>query len=181
MTHRIGTLVAGVVVALSAAPVAAYAQGASPVADALRADLMQAQRNLVAAAKEMPADKYGYQPTKQQRTFAQLVLHVAGSNEFMCSTISGRARPKEARMQPTAPKDSLVARVQRSFAYCTAALKGVTDAELGTEVPFFGGRKISRAGAIMGLVEDWADHYGQAAMYLRLNGHLPPTARGGGM
>ncbi len=181
MVRRIGLLVAGALVALGTAPAAAHAQGASPVSDALRADLTQAQRNLVAAAREMPADKYGFQPTKEQRTFGQLVLHVAGSNDFMCSTISGQPRPTEARMEPTAPKDSLVARVERSFAYCASALKGVTDADLGAEVPFFGGRKISRAGAILGLVEDWADHYGQAAMYLRLNGHLPPTARRGGM
>ena len=27
-------------------------------------------------------------------------------------------------------------------------------------------------------VEDWADHYSQLAIYLRLNGLLPPTAKG---
>jgi hypothetical protein len=26
-------------------------------------------------------------------------------------------------------------------------------------------------------MEDWADHYSQFAIYLRLNGLLPPTAR----
>ena len=25
--------------------------------------------------------------------------------------------------------------------------------------------------------EDWADHYSQLAIYLRLNGFLPPTAK----
>jgi hypothetical protein len=29
----------------------------------------------------------------------------------------------------------------------------------------------------MGLSASWADHYGAAAMYLRLTGLLPPTAR----
>jgi hypothetical protein len=28
---------------------------------------------------------------------------------------------------------------------------------------------------------DWADHYSQAAIYLRLNGLLPPTAKKSGM
>jgi hypothetical protein len=31
--------------------------------------------------------------------------------------------------------------------------------------------------AFIGLIADWADHYGQQAIYLRLNGVLPPTAR----
>ena len=34
----------------------------------------------------------------------------------------------------------------------------------------------ARATAMIGLVTDWANHYGQQAMYLRLNGVLPPTA-----
>jgi hypothetical protein len=31
--------------------------------------------------------------------------------------------------------------------------------------------------ALVGLVDDWSDHYSQLAMYLRLNGILPPTAK----
>ena len=31
----------------------------------------------------------------------------------------------------------------------------------------------------IGAAEDWADHYGQLAAYLRLNGILPPTAQHG--
>jgi hypothetical protein len=44
-------------------------------------------------------------------------------------------------------------------------------------VLFFGGRKATRARAVIALAQDWADHYAQAAMYLRLNGILPPSAR----
>ncbi|HKI94240.1 MAG TPA: DinB family protein [Gemmatimonadales bacterium] len=181
MAHRIGWLVAGACAALGVVPIAAHAQAPNPVTDALRSDLTRAQSNLVGSAQEMPADKYGYQPTKEQRTFAQLVLHIAGSNVFMCSTIAGKQRPKEARLEASAPKDSLVARLRSSFEYCHAALQNVTDGDLAGEVPTFGGRKISKAGAIMGLIEDWSDHYAQAAIYLRLNGHLPPTARHRGM
>jgi hypothetical protein len=40
-----------------------------------------------------------------------------------------------------------------------------------------GGRQGPRAFALIALTNDWADHYSAAAMYLRLNGLLPPTAR----
>ncbi len=40
-----------------------------------------------------------------------------------------------------------------------------------------GGRKATKARVAIALAQDWADHYAQAAMYLRLNGILPPSAR----
>lgn len=151
---------------------------ANPVSTNLRSELQRSQKNLVAAAEEMPADKYGFKPTPAQMSFGQLVLHVAGSNEFMCATIAGTKAPQRAKLAPTASKDSLVARIKQSFDYCSTTLAAVDDAKLGEMVPFFGGRKISRGGAMMGLAGDWSDHYGAAAIYLRLNGILPPTARG---
>lgn len=157
-------------------PAGLLAQG-SPVSDAIRNELATAKRNMVAAAAEMPADKFAFKPTDAQRSFGQLVLHVAGSNVFMCSSISGKKAPEMQRLAPTAPKGQLMQRLRDSFAFCESALADVTDADLGAQVPYFGRRTVSRATAMIGLAQDWADHYSQQAMYLRLNGHLPPTAR----
>jgi hypothetical protein len=52
----------------------------------------------------------------------------------------------------------------------------VTDAKLGDTSEFWGDRKALRACALIALTNDWANHYSAAAMYLRLNGLLPPTA-----
>lgn len=194
MTSRVITFGIVALAACVALPAAAHAQSAqkdhttriqpdpSPVMNALRQVSPEYQRNLVGSAEEMPADKYGYKPTAQQRTFGALMLHVAMSNEFMCSSISGQPQPKAAQLEPTSPKAQLVARLKESFSYCTDVLAKVNDSGLDQQVPFFGNRKVTRATAVMGLAEDWADHYGQAAMYLRLNGMLPPSAqRRGGM
>lgn len=163
--------------ALAVVP-ALHAQGAQhPVSAALRQDLQREQRNLVAAAEAMPADKYGFKPTPAQMSFGQLVLHVAGSNEFICGGIAGTKAPARAKLTPAAPKAELVARMRESFAFCSSALAGVTDSDLAAQLPFFGGRTISRAGMMLDIAGDWADHYGAMAMYLRLNGILPPTAR----
>ncbi len=174
MRRSLGVLAFG----LLAIPAVAFAQEVSnPVSAALKAALERAQRNLVAAAEEMPADKYGYKPTPAQMSFAQLVLHVAGSNEYLCAAISGGKAPERTKLAPTDPKDSLVNRLKASFDYCATALAGVDDSKMGESIPFFGGRQISRAGAMLDLAADWADHYSTAAGYLRLNGLLPPTAR----
>ena len=155
------------------------AASSNPVSDALRTSLKRAEENLVAAAKEMPADKYSYAPTPAQMSFGKLVLHVAGSNNFMCSTISGNKAPERSKLEPGDTKDKLVSALEESFQYCNTALANLTDSNLGEEVPFFGGRKISRAAAVLGLAEDWGDHYSLAATELRLNGMLPPTAKQG--
>ena len=170
-----------VLAALVATAATAGAQASNPVTDALRAMVPGASRNFVGAADDMPADKYGYHPTPAQMTFGQLVLHVATSNEFLCSRIGGVPAPTEAKLTATSPKADLVARAKRSFDFCESAFAKLTDASLTDSVPFFGGRKVTKAAAVLDIAADWADHYGASAIYLRLNGHLPPTAQRGRM
>lgn len=162
-------------VLLTAAPLAA--QNANPVSNALRERLQRQSKNLIAAAEEMPADKYDFHPTPAQMTFGHLVLHVAGANYNTCSQIAGVAAPKREDVKDTDGKDKLVAALKQSFDFCTSALAKVDDSHLSDEVTLFGHWKTTRANAMMELPADLADHYGMAAMYLRLNGLLPPTAK----
>ena len=85
------------------------------------------------------------------------------------------------KIDSTAGKDAIVARVKSAFAFCNSALKPLTDAGLAEQVPFFGGRTASRAAVEMDLAADLADHYAAIANYMRLNGITPPSARGRGM
>ena len=149
----------------------------SPVADALRVNEQRMAQNLVAAAEEMPADKYGFKPTPAQMSFAKVVVHLAEGNDYLCGTIAGVKAPERAKVDTTDTKDKLVARLRETFQFCDTALAKVDDSKLAEQLPFFGGRPASRASVILITVGDWADHYSQAANYLRLNGHLPPTAK----
>ena len=124
----------------------------------------------------MPADKYGFKPTPEMNSFAHLVMHIALSNNGLCSKISGMAAP-DAKMTDTDPKDKLVAALKASFDYCAAALDKVDDSKLGEQMMMFGNHPFSRAGVLIILSDDWYDHYGTQAIYLRLNGILPPTAQ----
>jgi uncharacterized damage-inducible protein DinB len=178
-THSMKTTLQLVALAVCCLAGAASAQNsASPVADALRSAEQRAGRNLVAAAEEMPAAKYGFKPTPAQLTFAAVLGHLAKGNDFLCSRIGGVDAPKRTDVAKDAPKDKLVARLRESFQFCETALAKVDDKDLGGKVPFFGDRQVSRAEAMLAAAEDWADHYSQLAIYLRLNGHLPPTAKG---
>jgi len=107
----------------------------------------------------------------------EIALHLAGGNTFLCASISGKERPTWPKLEPTAPKDTLIARLKASFDWCGTVLASVDDAKLGEMVPWFGPKPVTRATAILAIAEDWSDHYSQLANYLRLNGLLPPTAK----
>jgi hypothetical protein len=163
--------------ACAAAIFGAASYSSAPVSDALRSIAERSGKNLVEAAEEMPADKYGFKPTPAQMTFGEAIVHLSRGNDFLCSKIGGIEAPKRAELAKTAPKDQLVARLRESFKFCETTLAKVDDSGLSTKVKFFGNNEVTRAEAMFVTAEDWADHYSQLAIYLRLNGHLPPTAK----
>ena len=161
--------------ALCALPAVLASQ--SPVADGFRNEAHSAGSKLVAAAEAMPAGKYSFKPTPAQMSFGEVVVHLSGGNDYFCSAIGGVPQPTRSKVAPTDSKDVLVARLKETFAFCDTALANVDDSKLGEELPFFGGRKMTRGAMMITASDDWGDHYSQSAIYMRLNGVLPPTAK----
>jgi len=157
---------------------AAFAQQtASPVSDVVRQMLPGREANTVAAIEAMPPDKFDYKPTPEQMTFGHLAAHIASSNYLFCSNAGGVMAPKTDELKGAEGKDKLVAAVKASFEFCHTALAKADDSKLNENITWFDGKPRPRAWAVMALAASWADHYGMAAMYLRLNGLLPPTAK----
>jgi DinB superfamily len=167
--------------AVSVLPCVAAAQTPAPVADAFKKNAEDVGKNLIAAAEEMPADKYSFRPTPPQMSFAMVVVHLANGNDYLCGKIAGATAPTRAKIDTTASKEALVARLKETFQFCDQSLASVDDSKLGEQIPFFGGKPWARASIMTLTTADWADHYSQAAIYLRLNGKLPPTAKKGSM
>ena len=138
----------------------AAAQSKSPVSDVIRDVVASRQKTIVAAIEAMPADKFDYKPTADQMTFGHLAEHIVEANNFFCSKAADVAEPK-VEVKDNYGKDKLLAAVKASFDFCTTSLAKTDDSKLGDTIEGFGGKKQLRA----------------AAMYLRLNGILPPTAQ----
>lgn len=166
--------------ALLSLPASARSQ-ANPVSDAFRDNAKAAGTNLIAAAEEFPADKYSYKPTPSQMSVGAIVVHLIQGNDYLCGSIGGMKAPERTKVAATDSKETLVARLRETFAFCDQALASLNDSNLGEQLPFFGGRKMTRAAIMTLTTGDWADHYSQYANYLRLNGMLPPTAKKGAM
>jgi uncharacterized damage-inducible protein DinB len=149
----------------------------APVANAFRNHYKDIAKNLIAAAEAVPAEKYSYKPTEAQMSFGQIQMHLAQGNDFLCGAIGGVKAPTRTKIAPSDSKDVLVARLKETFAFCDQALAGVDDSKLGEQLPMFGGRMMSRAAVMTLTTGDWADHYSQEAIYMRINGMLPPSAK----
>lgn len=150
---------------------------ANPIITTIRQMEQRFAKNLTGAADEMPAGKYSYKPTPDQMTFAHLMAHTAEANYGFCAAASGEPAPKE-KVSETDSKDVLSKAVKDSFAYCETALAKVDDSALGQQVTLFDSQT-TRGAALIRMAAAWSDHYGAAAMYLRLNDLVPPSAQKG--
>ena len=153
------------------------AQTANPVVSSAQELVTRQAGFMIAAAEEMPADKYSFKPTPEQFSFGKIIAHVAMANDHVCGMLTSAAAPQTAQVTETSPKDALITALKASFDYCDTALGSLQDSQLGDTITFFGGAKKPRARALIELSADLADHYSQMAMYLRLNGMLPPSAK----
>ncbi len=148
----------------------------NPVATSVRTLLPRQQKNILAAISAMPADKFSYKPTPDQISFARLVAHISESNYSSCSRLANIPAPPVNELKESDSKDTLLAAATASFDFCSTVLSNLDDSALGDTLDF-GRFQAPRAMAAFFLTSGWADHYGAAAMYLRLNGILPPTAQ----
>jgi len=165
------------VFAQAAAPAPAAAPIKDPVTASVRILFPRSQKNILGAIEAMPADKFSFKPTPDQMTFGHLVVHIIESNNFICAKAAAIPEPKVDAVKETDPKDKLLAAAKASFDFCEDAVAKMDDSKLGDSVELFGGHQFPRAMAVLSMASGWADHYGAAAFYLRLNGILPPSAQ----
>lgn len=166
------------VIVLAAATACALAQDASnPVVTSAKEIFQRQSGFMIAAAEQMPADKYGYRPTPDQWTYGKIVSHVIQANFGVCGMLSGDGPGKAPAVTDTTPKDELVPLLKQSFDTCEKALNGLKDSSLGDTITYFRDTKKPRARALVELTDDLEDHYSQMASYLRLSGMTPPSAK----
>jgi uncharacterized damage-inducible protein DinB len=158
--------------------VAAHAQvSANPVVSTAREIFARQSRFIVAAAEQMPADKYSYHPTVDQWSFGKVTSHIAVSGNALCGMLSDTQAPAGPKVGEADSKEILVAALKASFAFCDQALTNLKDSQMGDTITYFRGARTPRARALFELTDDLEDHYSQMASYLRLSGMTPPSAQ----
>jgi uncharacterized damage-inducible protein DinB len=128
------------------------------------------QDKIMKSADAMPESKYSYRPTKDVRSFAELLTHVADISYILCSNVKGEAPPKMAAGKGS--KSEIVAYLKGSFDYCDAVYSGFGDSHLNDPADFWG-HKTNKMFILTQVGNHDALHYGNMVTYLRLNGLVP--------
>ncbi len=136
-------------------------------------------RKLTAMAEDFPEDKYDFKPTPAQRSFAEQLLHAAGSNYFFINPVMGKAQQaaEDPKREQYKSKADVVAFVKKSFADGAAAIQSKGEKGLMTEVVYYPGQKARVLDIAYGIIEHSGEHYGQLVVYYRLAGLVPPESR----
>jgi hypothetical protein len=126
----------------------------------------------------MPEDKFGYKPTAAQRTYGEQILHIAQSNVEVFKLMAAKAAVPSFSTDRTKTKTQLLAALAASYDYGTAVLSEQTAHTLMTVVNTRFAGPCTRARLAWQTLAHSMDIYGQMAVYLRLNGIVPPASRG---
>ena len=171
------------------APQAQPPQQSSPtLASILDGEISNIEKQIVDVAEAMPEDKYNFSPEslhipgsdyKGVRTFAVQVKHVATSNYFIWSHLTGDKLPEGLKdgngPENLKSKADIIKFLKDSYALGHKAAATLTPENMSQTAE---GSKSTRLRLATFGVAHAFDHYGQMVEYLRMNGIVPPASRG---
>ncbi len=137
--------------------------------DVLIARWSELADKIVKLAEELPEEKYDYRPSDAVRSFADHLRHIAFWNGYVEKTlrhekVDGDANELSSTAYPT--KSKIVPALRESF-----------DA-VGSQFSKVGGAaEHGDIDTMVSFIEHNGEHYGQLALYFRLNGLVPPASR----
>jgi uncharacterized damage-inducible protein DinB len=162
-------------------------QAPPTVASVVDGEIDRVEKLVVDAAEAMPEEKFNFSPEsvnisgaeyKGVRTFAGQVKHIAASNHFIWSPITGDKLPEGLKdgngPQNLKTKAEIIQFLKDSFALGHKAAATLTPANM-LQNP--GSSKSTRLRLAEFGVAHAYDHYGQMVEYLRMNGIVPPASR----
>ena len=190
----IRTLSATLILAVSAlgqSTKGAAPQAAQPtptLASAIDREISAIEKQVLDAAESMPEDKFNFSPEslnlpganyKGVRTFAVQVKHIAASNYFIWSGLTGDKLPANLK-DGNGPEDiktkaEILSFLKESFALGHKAAASLTIENM-LQTPERG--KSTRLHLATFGVAHAFNHYGQMVEYLRMNGIVPPASQG---
>jgi uncharacterized damage-inducible protein DinB len=137
---------------------------------------------LIAMAEDFPEDKYDFKIQKDQRSFADNLLHAAAFEFIVARDVSGTNlgpdfgegdNPSRAAFKT---KADVVKFVRQAVAAGAGVIQQQGDAGLDKTSPW-GKRLVHNSYLWMFAIEHSGEHYGQLVGYYRANNLIPPDSR----
>ena len=193
MKNRIflALLLAGIVPSLGAQAPQAATQNQAPAQVRSQAEetaewWSQIGNKLIAMAKDFPEDKYDFKLQKDERTFAENLLHVAAVDYDLISRVTGsQAGPDFGKDKHNPPREAyktkteVVKLLEAAVADGAAVIRQQGDAGLDKTQPFGWetGRHVVHNSYIWLAAIEHTEHFGQLVVYYRANNLVPPESR----
>jgi uncharacterized damage-inducible protein DinB len=131
---------------------------------------------VLASAARMREEDYGFKPTKDVRTFAQILTHIASDHHALCGPTVGRSAP-DINFDKLKTKEQITKVLQESSAVCDMAYGLLNTENAAFRYRAIGG-EYSRAALLMSNITHDSEHYGNLVTYMRLKGVVPPSSAG---
>jgi uncharacterized damage-inducible protein DinB len=140
---------------------------------------------LIAMGQDFPEDKYDFRLQKDQRTFAENLLHVAAVDyDLMRSASGSNIGPDFGKRKHNPSRDvyktkaEVVKLLQQAVADGASLIQQQDDAGLDKVTKYAWGNKlVHNSYTWMFAIEHSAEHYGQLVVYYRGNNLVPPDSR----
>ena len=140
---------------------------------------------LVDMAKDFPEDKYDFKVQKDQRTFAQNLLHVAAVDYLLIRSAAGTKVGPDFGTDAENPsrdvyktKADVVKLIQQAVTDGADLIKKQGDAGLNKTVKLPWGNELAHISHLWMIgAEHSGEHYGQLVVYYRANNMIPPASR----
>ena|SRR5215468_9258137 len=142
---------------------------------------------LIAMAKDFPEDKYDFKVQKDQRTFAENLLHVSAVDYDIINRVSGSKMGPDFGADKHNPsrdayktKAEVVKLLESAVAAGAAVIKQQGDAGLDRTMPFgweTGRHTVHVSYLWLSGIEHSTEHFGQLVVYYRANNLVPPESR----
>ena len=89
--------------------------------------------NLLDIVAAMPDDKYAFRPVAPERSFGEIVGHIADVQFGFCDVANHRSVKRES-LEKTPGKDAVLRGLRASIAACDSAFDALTDSRLGEPI-----------------------------------------------
>jgi uncharacterized damage-inducible protein DinB len=168
----------------------AQPQNQAPTPARSRADETLAMWNdignkLIAMAQDFPEDKYDFRLQKDQRTFAENLLHVAAVDYDLIRSASGSyIGPDFGKNRHNPSRDvyktkaDVVKLIQQAVVDGASLIQQQGDAGLDKTMKMpWGNRMVHNSYIWLFAIEHSGEHYGQLVVYYRANNLVPPDSR----
>lgn len=139
-------------------------------------DLEGVNTKFVSLAQAVPQSKFTWRPSADTRSFAEVLLHVAGER-YQILGLMGAATPPgfdpKTYEKSTTDKAKIIDELNQSWTYAKNTIGAMPNAEFAKLLPKLGPQ--ANAGDVVYiLVADAHEHLGQSVAYARMNGIVPP-------